>query len=157
MAIQHKSPTISDFDPSIRQIMSFRQLTPITNAQALALFTTQIPLFPAFGAGTVLVFDEIKIQYIPGPGPTAFTINGGKLSVNYTNLAGLQVGLVTTVGFLDQTTGSTSYGLNLNTTTGHLPTPNAPLVLAETVANLTLGDGSLLTDLRYRIEPTAIR
>jgi hypothetical protein len=156
MGINNKAyPGNSDFDPALRQITDYRQLQPITNAQCLALFTTPVTLVPAFGVGTILVFDEIKVQYIPVT--TGFTINGGKLSVNYTNSGGLQVGQLTTTGFCDGTTNQCNYTLNLNVANGHLPTPNAPLVLLETVANLSVGDGSFLCDVRYRIEPSIVR
>lgn len=159
MAVAHRRyPSISDFSPEIRQIMSYRLIVPITNAQALALFTTQIVTVPSLGAGVTIVFDEVKIQYVPGPGPVAFTINGGgKFSVNYTNLAGVQVGQVATVGFIDGTVAKTAWGLNLNVANGHIPTDGAPLVFGVTAANLTLGDGSFVVDTRFRDEPTVVR
>lgn len=164
MAIKHLPyPGLSDLDPSLGQITDFRALTGVggnniifTSAVLLALFTTQIVLVPAFGPGTVLIGDEIKLQFVPGG--TAYTINSaGKFSVNYTNLAGVQAIQCVTVGVVDQAVNpNTAYGLNVNVTNGHIPTPNAALVLGITGANLTVGNGTLATDLRYRIEPTII-
>jgi hypothetical protein len=158
MAIKHLPyPGQSDLDPSLGQITDFRALNnSITNAQVLALHTTPITLVPAFDTLnlSVLIADELKVQYVAGG--TAFTIGGGVLNVQYTGSGGLVAVTISPTGWLDQTTSGTKYGLNVNVANGHLPTPSAPLVLFETVANLTLGTGTIITDTRYRIEPVII-
>lgn len=126
----------------------------ITNAQALALFATPVVLVPASGPGRVLNFIQAVIYY--DAGGTVFTTAAGRdLTVKYTNAAGAIVSTsLTTVGFADQATDQIRTLKQI--VTDITPVPNAPLVLHQLVANMTLGTGLLYVDVFYSIHSTGL-
>lgn len=139
----------SNFD----QELSYVRIT-VTNAEALALFATPKTLVPAPGAGRLLNFISAVVYYKAGA--TAFTTAAGRdLTVKYTNAAGTVLSnSLTTVGLADQATDQIRTLKQVSTDV--TPVVNAPLVLHQLSANMTLGTGVFFVDVLYSIHTTGL-
>lgn len=123
----------------------------ITSPQLLALFTTPITIVAAQGANTVIQIAETVIQYVYNS--VVYTINGStNLTLNYTNAAGAAISTtLATTGLIDQ--ASNQVRILKNSTTNVTPVANSPVVLSLATANPTLGNGTLVVTVLYRVVP----
>jgi hypothetical protein len=126
----------------------------LTSAQLLALFTTPVVIAPAGGPGTILVPDGITYRYIAlSAGAVAYTIGTGVLQMYLGSVAAghaLHASIAT--GLIDQTVNKTIPFVQLTTPTTFDTDANylnQPLSIGNSVANYTLGNGSLEVMLEY--------
>jgi hypothetical protein len=121
----------------------------ITSAQLLALHTTPISVIAAPGAG--LAIDVVSCVLTYHYNTTAYTINGStNLTLNFTNASGAAITTtLATTGLIDQT-ANVSIDFKAVTTNVTMVV-NAAVVFCLAAANPTLGDGTLVLNVLYRI------
>lgn len=151
-------PVVDGLDGLVRAESDYRVANYVTvrmtSAELLALFTTAKPLVAAPGANKVLNFIEATISYVAGA--TAYTINSStNLSIKHKDKTGADLSSTrATTGFIDQSTNQYSLfrplAAQLALTTNSI---NQPLCLSLAGANPTLGDGTLIVTVVYRVLP----
>lgn len=125
----------------------------ITTAQVLALFTTEIEVVAAPGAGLATILEGAMIHK---PAGTAYAgiAAGEDLSISYTDASGLAVAGCETTGFLDSVAALSRWVNAYRAASGLsqiVPVANAALVLHMLVGNITTGDSDLILRLYYRV------
>lgn len=148
------------YNNMLRQEMYVKTYVP--SATLLALFTTPVTLVAA-QAGIFYLPKQVHFFKEAG---TAYTLNGSTaIGVYHSTVAGLAVGTVNPAGFMDQVTALTAFANGPNALTvpfgsftGAQITAaiNAPLVLANAVANLTVGTGGLFVTVLYEQWPAQV-
>lgn len=120
----------------------------ITSAQILAIHTTPVTIVAAPGTGRTIIPMWVLAEYVFVT--TAYTDGGGNLEFNVAS--NLSVSMGATAGFWDQNQGRRKlYPLPaiVNDTTS--ATTNQPLTITNTVANPTLGDGTMVVTAAYYV------
>lgn len=142
-------------DPSLDQFVN----VTITSAQLLALNATPITLVAAPGANKALIFLGAMVTKAAGTAYAGIAA-GEDLAIKYTGTAGLEVGEVEPVGFLDQTTAQFRYITPVVQGTApissFLPVANAVLVAHMLVGEITTGTSDLKFRVFYRVVPTVL-
>lgn len=134
----------------------------IPSSSLLTLFTTAVTVV----AGQSGIFYIPKRVHLQKEAGTAYTLNASTaIGLFHGTLAGLAIATVPTAGFMDQTGQLTVFSNAPATTTvpfGSL-TPaqvtaanGAALVVANNVANMTLGTGGLLVTVLYEQWPMTV-
>jgi hypothetical protein len=148
------------YNNMIRQELYAKVFIP--SSQLLTLFTTPI----------TLVLGQVGIFYIPKEvhffkeAGTAYTLNASSaIGLYHTSVAGTAIGTVNPVGFMDQA-GALSAFCNapaaLTVPFGSFTAAqitaanNAPLVIANAVANMTVGTGGLFVSVLYEQWPMVV-
>jgi hypothetical protein len=136
--------------------------TYIPSSQILTLFTTPVTLVAAQGG----IFYLPKSLHVSKEAGTAYTLNGAlAIGVYHTSLAGTAIATKDPSGFMDQTgvlTFFTNAPNTLGTPFGSFTTAQvtnaigAPLVFANSVANLTVGTGGIFVTVLYEQWPAII-
>jgi hypothetical protein len=122
--------------------------TTITSAEVLALFATPIEIAPAPGAGKIIVPIDFQVFLDYNSAAYAGVAAGEDLVFKYTNAAGVTVGTVETVGFIDQTNDEHRI---VNPPTDYYPAVNAALVAHILVGEIITGDSPVKVRARYKI------
>lgn len=128
---------------------SLMQVTvPVSSAELLAIFTTPKTLVAAAGSGFALIPTFVFCEYIFGT--TAYTDHGGALNVKV-GTSNISFNVVTTSGWWDQITnqGSLWSDGSGGTKSALANYANKAILLSQTVANPTLGDGTLAVTINY--------
>ncbi len=127
----------------------------ITAAQMLALNATPQSLVTAPGAGYALVFVGAVAFLDYNSAAYAGIAAGEDLSIKYTDGSGLEVGVLETTGFLDQTADQLRY-VPPKAVAGFTPVANAALVLQILTGEITTGDSPLKLRVYYRRIPATL-
>ena len=134
----------------------------VTNAQLLSLFTTAITIV----TGQAGLFYIPKSVHISKEAGTAYTLNGsGAIGLYHGTVAGTAVGTVNPTGFMDQAGALTAFANGPNAltspfgsfTAAQITAGNgAALVIANAVANLTVGIGGIFVTVLYEQWPMVV-
>jgi hypothetical protein len=134
----------------------------VTPAQLLSLFTTAITLVP----GQPNLFYLPRSVHISKEAGTAYTLNGSTaIGLYHGTVAGLAVGTVNPAGFMDQTGALTAFAIGPTAltapfgslTAAQITSANgAALVIANAVANLTVGTGGIFVTCLYEQWPMVL-
>lgn len=134
----------------------------VTNAELLALFTTAVTIVPA-QPGFFMIPNAVHFVREAG---TAYTLNASTaIGIYGSTVAGQALATVNPAGLMDQAAQTVAFANAPNALTSALGSftgaqitalINAPLVIANAVANLTVGTGDLVVSLFYTQYPTII-
>lgn len=118
----------------------------LTSAQVLAIFTTPVQIIAAPGAGKIIFPTSASVNYVAGATP--YTDHGGSLllqnGANWFSFA--------TLGFWDQAASQIYMNGSLAFQQPAVSTfANKQLQITQSTANPTLGDGTLVVTVEYRI------
>lgn len=133
-----------DQNDLLEDVLRVAEVT-LTNAQILALNTTPIALVAAPGAGKYVIVDEVA--GFNDHGGTDFAL-GGDIGVHYTNGSGDEV--VTAfpeVAFAEASADAVAVQHGIDA----VPVANAAVVLAAGTSDPTLGDGTMVFQVKYRV------
>lgn len=131
----------------------------VSSTQLLSLFSTAVTLVP----GVSGYFYIPRFVHLVKDAGTAYTLNGSTaIGIYHGSVAGLAVATVNPVGFMDQTGQLTAFASGPNAltvpygsfTAAQITAANgAALVIANAVANLTVGTGNLTVLCVYEVWP----
>jgi len=123
----------------------------LTSVNITGLFTTPITLVPAQGSGTLIVIDQIIINYVFG---TTQYSGGGNLSLTYQNNTGIPATQSAILGnfITDIQSGISTFGnggFALNGADSSIL--NYPIVLSNATGSFFGGNGTLTYTVHYRV------
>ena len=134
----------------------------VPSSQLLTLFTTAVTLV----TGQSGIFYIPRAVHFSKEAGTAYTLNASTaIGVYHTNVAGLAVGTVNPVGFMDQAGALSAFAEAPNAltvpfgsfTAAQITSANgASLVIANAVANMTVGTGGLFVTCIYEQWPMVV-
>lgn len=134
-----------------RRIDKYVKLT-LTNAQMLALFTTPVTIIPAV-AGFAHIVSEVYAT-LPAQATGATIGSSTGIILKYTNGSGSAVsGTIPVTGFLDQTANTQAFA---DASSAYLITPNVPIVITMSGANVTGMTGTVSFRVYYKTLPNVL-
>lgn len=142
-----------------RQMLRHHRDLTITSAQVLALNAAPQTILPAPGTGFANIFEGLVIHKPAGTAYAGIAV-GEDISIRYTSLAGAEVALCETTGFLDQATAQTRFvrpqSALVNTVSDINPVDNAVMVLGILTGEIITGTSPLHLRVLYSIVPTVL-
>lgn len=119
----------------------------LTATEIKALFTTEIQLIPAPGAGRIIIVDEIVAKIVFGT--IAYT-GANALEFRYTDKTGAKVTADIAAAFINTAAG-TAYASVKGVVTALTPVANAKIVVNVPTANPGAGDSLITFTVRYHV------